>query len=59
MIAIGRVDGISAKIIIIITVIGTLSIMPVIHHNAPQKLKLKKITRGLTFNESPVSFGSI
>ena len=58
-IAMDRVDGMCAKIIINITEIGTLKIIPNIPHKAPQNDSPIITTKGLTFNESPVSFGSI
>ena len=40
---------------IIITVIGTLKIIPVIPHKAPQIDKAKMVTKGLIFIELPIN----
>ena len=44
---------------IMITVMGTLKNIPVIPQITPQKERAIIVTKGLTFKELPMSFGSI
>ena len=45
--------------IIITTVKGTLTIIPVVPHINPQNIKDSILTKGLMFIEFPIHFGSI
>jgi len=58
-IAILRVAGIFAKIIFMITIIGTERSIPVIPQIVHQKARARIITSGLKFNLFPTNFGSI
>jgi hypothetical protein len=54
-IAIGLIAGISAKIIFIITMIGTDRIIPGIHHIFPQSAREVIKNNGLIFNLFPIN----
>ena len=58
-IAKGLVYSISERMIIITTVKGTLTIIPVVPHINPQNIKDRMLTKGLMFIEFPIHFGSI
>ena len=49
----------SESMIIITTVKGTLTIIPVVPHINPQNIKDRMLTKGLMFIEFPIHFGSI
>ena len=58
MIATGRVFGNSEKMMMVITVMGTLKIIPVTPQIVPQNAKAKMVTKALMFMVFPISFGS-
>ena len=58
-IAKGLVESISESIIIITTVKGTLTIIPVVPQISPQNIKDNILNSGLIFMEFPSHFGSI
>jgi hypothetical protein len=58
-IAKGLVYSISERMIIITTVKGTLTIIPVVPQINPQNIKDRMLTKGLIFIEFPIHFGSI
>ncbi len=56
--AIGRVVGNAAQTIMIMTMIGTLNIMPIIPHMLPQKAIVISMMRGLNLSDLPYIQGS-
>ena len=58
-IAMGFVFENLAKMMIRITVIGTLTTIPMIPQMVPQTAKASTATSGLIFKESPMIFGSM
>ena len=55
---IGRVTSICARIIFIVTIIGTERSVPIGPQSVPQNIREMRITSGLKFSLFPISFGS-